>query len=452
VTFTTGQEHDAATLLAARELVAGLGGQQLADRVRDLVKANDTWRRRRCVNLIAAESPSSPMVRELLAAEVGTRASGGHIGAESRCFPGMRHIDEMEAVCIELLKDLFRAGFADQRLMGGMAGCTVAYAALASPGDVMMSVPLSAGGDSSGRADGPAGVRGLRIHDIPFDLPEFTVDLDAFRRAAERLRPALVSINQATTLFPLPVAEMAKIVADLGGRLYFDGAHQAGLIAGGCYPNPLAEGADLLSGSGGKTFSGPQSGIIAWNDERLSRPVVETIFPVLTGSHQLNRVAALAVAAAEMSAFGSAYMSRVVANAQALAGALHRRGLPVAAEHRGYTQTHQVLVDVRQWGGGLAVAQQLERANIMVNKMLLPGEEDDPGGIRIGTTEVTRFGMTPADMVTIAGFVHRVIVEGSPAARVAGDVADFRAAFQDLEFCFPLSPEPGIPCREGQPA
>ena len=89
---------------------------------------------------------------------------------------------------------------------------------------------------------------------------------------------------------------------------------------------------------------------------------------MLTGSHQLNRVAALAVAAAEMRTYGAEYMSSVVANARALAKALHEPGRPVAAAQLGFTQTHQVLVDVRPWGGGLAVTQQLERANIMVNK------------------------------------------------------------------------------------
>jgi glycine hydroxymethyltransferase len=352
VTFTTGEQHDPASLLAAGKLIAELSGQQIAVRIRDLVYMNDSWRRRRCVNLIAAEAPTSPMVRALLASEVGNRASGGHIGPVSRCFPGTRYIDEIEAICIELLKDLFTARFADQRLMGGMDGCGVAYASLTGAGDAMMSVPMTAGGDSSGRMNGPASIRGLRIHDIPFDLSEFSVDLEAFRREAERLRPTLVSINQATTLFPLPVGPMKEIVAHWGGRVYFDGAHQAGLIAGGCYPNPLDEGADLLTGSGGKTFSGPQSGIIGWNDERLSQPIVETIFPVLTGSHQLNRVAAVAVAAAEMRTYGEEYMGRVVANAQALARALHERGMPVVAAHLGFTQTHQVLVDVRQWGGG----------------------------------------------------------------------------------------------------
>jgi glycine hydroxymethyltransferase len=450
MTFTTGERHDPGILRAAHDLVhGGLSSEQVVQQVYELTRQNEHWRGSQCVNLIAAESPTSPLVRALLAAEIGTRASGGHIGPLSRCFPGMRYLDQIEAICVELLKELFQAEFTDQRLMGGMAGCAVAYAALGEPGAVMMSLPLSAGGDSSGREDGPAGVRGMRIMDIPFDPAELTVDLDAFRLAAERLRPAVVSINQTTTLFPLPIQQLKEIIRPWGGRLYFDGAHEAGLIAGGCYPDPLAAGADILTGSAGKSFSGPQSGIIAWNDEALSMRIVEAIFPVLTGSHQFNRVAALAVAAAEMREFGPDYMRDVVANARSLAAALDERGFLVVGARRGYTATHQVLVDVRDCGGGLAAAQALERANIMVNKMLLPSgaeqAETVPGGIRIGTVEVTRLGLVAADMPVIAEFIHQVLVQGAEPSAVAAKVKEFRAGFTTLGYCFSASSRTRLP-------
>ncbi|HWL87630.1 MAG TPA: hypothetical protein VNO21_17620 [Polyangiaceae bacterium] len=436
MTFTVGDQHDPVILASARELIHVLDNAGLVARVQELVQSNRAWRGEQCVNLIAAESPTSLTVRALLASEIGTRASGGHIGALSRCFPGLRYADEIEAICVELLKDLFHARFADQRLMGGMAACAVAYGALGRPGEVMMSLSLSAGGDSSGREDGPAGVRGMRIHDIPFDPVELTVDLEKFRREAERLRPALISINQTTALFPLPIEAMMRIVAPWGGRLYFDAAHQAGLIAGGCYPNPLAAGATVITGSGGKTFSGPQSGLIMWNDEKLRDRITETIFPVLTGSHQLNRVAALAVASLEMREFGARYMQQVVTNARALASALYVRGLQVVGAHRGFTDTHQVLVDVRAHGGGLAVSQALEQANIMVNKMLLPGEADEPGGVRLGTVEVTRLGMGDGEMTAIADLIHRVLVRHDDARKIADEVRGLRASLQKLHYCF----------------
>ncbi len=440
MTFTKGDEHDPDVLAAAGARVATSAPAELAARVEALVADNAAWRGRRCLNLVAAESPTSPAVRTLLSAEVGTRASGGHIGSATRCFPGLGVVDEIEALCIELLKRAFGARHADHRLLGGMAGCMVAVTALAEPGDVLMSLPVPLGGDSSGRLDGPPGARGLRVVDLPCTPDGLDVDLDAFRVAAERHRPRVVSLNQAMTLFPLPVRRLKEVVAGWGGRVYFDGAHQAGLIAGGVYPNPLAEGADLLTGSAGKTFSGPQSGLVVWDDDRLSRPVTTTIFPTLTGSHQINRVAALAVATAEQLEYGGAYMRQTVANAVALGAALRDAGFTVFAADRGFTTTHQLLVDVRGLGPGIEVAQALERADIMVNKMLLPSDPDgpdaEPSGIRLGTVEVTRLGLRERHMAVVAGLMRRVLLDREPPEAVRREVADFRAGFDRLYYCF----------------
>ena len=122
-----------------------------------------------------------------------------------------------------------------------------------------------------------------------------------------------------------------------------DGAHQLGLIGGGQFQDPLREGACVMTGSAGKTFSGPQSGIIVWNDPELSVPITDAIFPTLAATHQVNRVAALAAAAAEFLAFGKDYMAQIAANAQALGKALHERGIRVLGDHKGYTRTHQVI-------------------------------------------------------------------------------------------------------------
>ncbi|HUS14505.1 MAG TPA: serine hydroxymethyltransferase, partial [Chloroflexia bacterium] len=208
----------------------------------------------------------------------------------------------------------------------------------------------------------------------------------------------------------------------------------------GQFQDPLREGAAVLTGSGGKTFSGPQSGILVWDDPALTAPLTHAVFPVLAATHQVNRVAALAVAAAEMVAFGAAYMGQIVRNAQTLGAALTARGIPVLGAHKGFTRTHQVIADVRRWGGGLGVAQQLAQANIITNKNLIPGDApgdwDRPSGLRLGTTELTRLGLGEADMTTVAEFMARVLIAGEPAERVAADVTAFRAAYQTLYYCF----------------
>jgi glycine hydroxymethyltransferase len=290
-------------------------------------------------------------------------------------------------------------------------------------------------------------VRGLKIVDISFDPIELVVDLDLFRKVAPLVRPKLVALGASMTLFPFPLQAMQEVIAEWGGRLFFDGAHQLGLVAGGQFQDPLREGAVVMTGSAGKTFSGPQSGIIVWDDPALAEPITHAIFPVLAATHQVNRVAALAASAAEMLAFGREYMAQIVRNAQALGAALDRRGIPMLGAHKGYTTTHQVIADVRQFGGGLHVAQQLARANIITNKNLIPADSpedwDRPGGLRMGTIEITRLGMGEAEMETIAEFIARILVERVEREAARDEVVAFRQPYQTLYYCF----ENGLPTQ-----
>ena len=449
--MTAGQfeVHDAEVLARTRRLLDGcndfesMGAELLA-----AVERNAQWRGAQCINLLAPEAPTSPTVRRLLSAEVGTRAAEGHIGQLQRWFTGTKHIDEIEALTVELLKKLYDANYADHRLCASMIGNAVVYTALTEPGDIIMSIAQPFGGHSSNRPDGPAGARGLKIVDVPFDDRELEVDVDAFRTVARAVRPKLVALGLSMALFPFPLKEMKAIVAEWGGRLFFDGAHQLGLVAGGQYQDPLREGADVMTGSAGKTFSGPQSGIMIWNDAALTEPLTHAVFPVWAATHQVNRVAALGYAAAELLAFGKTYMTQIVANARALARALHERGIPCLAPHKGFTRSHQAIADVSKWGGGYAAANRLQGANIIVNKNLIPGDRpedwDKPSGIRIGTIEVTRLGMGQPDMGTIADFIHDVLVKGEKPEAVLPRVVEFRRSFQTLYYCFEHGLPPGL--------
>jgi glycine hydroxymethyltransferase len=433
--------HDPDILAQARGVLnACESGQEMQEAVIAAVKRNERWRGEQCLNLLAPEAPTSPTVRALLSAEVGTRAAEGHIGSVNRWFAGTQHIDEIEALCVELLKRVFRARYADHRLVASMIGNLTVYTALTDPGDVIMSIAQPFGSHSSNRLDGPAGVRGLKIVDVPMDPTELAVDLDVFRKTAPLVRPTLVALGASMTLFPFPLHEMSELIADWGGKIFFDGAHQIGLIAGGQFQDPLREGAVVMTGSAGKTFSGPQSGIIVWDDPHLTPALTHAIFPVLAATHQVNRVAALAVAAAEMLEFGPTYMAQIVRNAQALGAALAQRGIPVLGAHKGYTRTHQVIADVQAFGGGLDVAHRLARANMVTNKNLLPSDTpeawDRPGGLRMGTIEVTRLGMHEPEMAMIAEFMARVLVEQESPEAVIEDVIAFRQSYQTLYYNF----------------
>ncbi len=440
--------HDPEALAAARAVLdAAANARAMGEAVKAAVERNAAFRGAQCINLLAPEAPTSPGVRALLASEIGTRAAEGHIGRVNRWFAGTTHIDELEALCVELLKRYFRCNYADHRLCASMIGNAVVYTALSEPGDIIMSAAQPVGGHSSNRSDGPAGAMGRKIVDIPFDARELVVDMDAFRKAAPLVRPKLTALGLSMTLFPQPVAEMKRVVAEWGGRLFFDAAHQLGLIGGRQFQDPLAEGADIMTGSAGKTFSGPQSGIILWDDPELARPVTTAIFPVWAATHQVNRVAALALATAEAIAYGEAFMAAIVQNAQALARALDARGLPMLGAHKGYTTTHQTIADARRFGRGLDAARRLERANIIVNKNLIPDDKpedwDFPGGLRMGTIEITRLGMGVGEMETIAGLIARVLVEGEAPEDVRKDALALRSGFQTLYYCFENGLPPG---------
>jgi glycine hydroxymethyltransferase len=215
--------HDRELLAKARAMLDDAASpQRMADLVLAAVRKNEEWRGKRCLNLLAPEAPTSPTVRRLLAAEIGTRAAEGHIGRVNRWFAGTQYIDEVESLCVELLKRTFRCRYADYRLMGSMLGNLAVYQALTRPGDTIMSVPQPFGGHSSNRLDGPAGLRGLNIVDIPFDPVELEIDVDAFARTARRVKPKLAAVGMSMTLFPLPVREMSAVIAEWGGKFFYD--------------------------------------------------------------------------------------------------------------------------------------------------------------------------------------------------------------------------------------
>lgn len=433
--------HDKNVLATARDIIDSSPSLRLVQQeVVNAVKRNAIWRGEECLNLLAPEAPTSPVVRSLLSSEIGTRAAEGHIGAVQRWFVGTRYIDEVESLCVELLKKVFNTNYADHRLIASMLGNLTVYTALTKPGDTIMSIPQPTGGHSANRVNGPAGIRGLNIVDIPLDPVSLEVDLDQFKNIAQREKPSLVALGASMTLFPFPIKQISDIIAPWGGKVFFDGAHQLGLIGGGQFQDPLREGAVVMTGSAGKTFSGPQSGIIVWNDPELTAPIADTIFPTIAATHQVNRVAALAAAAAEFLAFGKEYMAGIVSNAQSLGQALHDRGITVLGEDRGFTRTHQVILDVSKYGNGLDVARALEQANIITNKNLIPGDQpedwDRPSGLRIGTTEVTRFGMGSAEMSVIADLIVDVLEQRKPVDAVKKQVTELRKAFPNLQYCF----------------
>jgi glycine hydroxymethyltransferase len=186
-----------------------------------------------------------------------------------------------------------------------------------------------------------------------------------------------------------------------------------------------------------KSFGGPPAGLVLTDDAELAQRLDRIAYPGLTANFDLGKTAALIVAALDLKQHGPAYAAACIANAQALAEALAARGVPVhGAAGRGFTASHHVALPAHRWGGGTRASRQLEPANILASGIGLPLPEvaGDFNAVRLGTQEVTRWGLTPAEMPAVAGLMARVLVDGEAPGRVQPDVMALRGGFQSLHF------------------
>jgi glycine hydroxymethyltransferase len=202
-----------------------------------------------------------------------------------------------------------------------------------------------------------------------------------------------------------------------------------GLIAGGQFQDPFAEGADVLAGSTHKTISGPQRGIVATNDEELSKKIDAVIGAscFLQSNFHPATLVALGVALAEVKQFGRAFAVQIIKNAQALAKALDEEGIPVLGSKHGYTQSHQVILKTEFFGcrRAVEVKDKLEEVGIISDKVP-----------RFGVQEITRLGMKEAEMKQIAVLIADAIQERRPPQEIRKDVRDLAAAHQKIHFSF----------------
>lgn len=423
--------------------------KKLYDTVFDLIEKHDNWMSK-TINLIASENISSPAVRSAIVCDFRDRYAEGWPG--ERVYAGCKYIDEVELICIDLAKKLFNAEFADVRPVSGVVANLMMYTATMSPGDRMMALSIAHGGHISHarrNLGGTAGaVRGHKVRNWIFDEKEFNIDVDASIKEIRKLQESgqeikFLLFGGSVFPFPHPVKEFREIADEYEMRIGYDSAHVSGLIAAGRFQDPLREGADIMTASTHKTMPGPQHGIVLAKEE-LAEAIKRAAFPGLMSNHHLHNVAGLAVVLAEMTEFGKDYSAQIIKNAKALAQALYERGWKVIAEHKGFTESHVVLVDISEspMKNGRTVEEQLERANIIINRNLLPWDKKmgrdykTPGGIRLGTSEITRLGMKESEMNAIAEFMDRVVMKGESVEEVAKDVAEFRKEYQKVHFAF----------------
>ena len=338
-------------------------------------------------------------------------------------------------IAAELAAEVFQARYAEHRVFSGAMANLYAFMALTKPGDAIIAPPPAVGGHVTHHKAGCAGLYGLVSHPAPTDADGYTVDLDGLRDLARHVRPKLITIGGSLNLFPHPVREVRAIADEVGAKVLFDAAHQCGIIAGRQWANPLAEGAHVMTMSTYKSLGGPAGGLIVTDHADIAEALDHIAFPGMTANFDAGRIAALALTLLDWRVHGAAYAGKMVAVARALAGALAAEGIPVFTTPRGATASHQFAVEAAAFGGGRTASKTLRKAGFLACGIGLPRPDvdGDLNGLRVGTPELVRRGVTEADAPELARLIAAGLRANDPST-LAAEVAALRARFQGLHY------------------
>ena len=413
---------------------AAADADALDARITRLVRENRAIHEELCINLNPATNVMNPRAEALLASGLGTRVSLGYPGDKYEM--GLEAIEQIEIIAAELAAEIFRAQFAEIRVHSGAMANLYAFMATCSPGDRIIVPPAQIGGHVTHHSLGAAGLYRLEIHDAPVDASGYTVDVHSLRAMALSLRPRLITVGGSLNLFPHPVRAVRAIADEVEAAVLFDAAHLSGMIAGGLWPNPLTEGAHLMTMSTYKSLGGPPAGLILTNEPALAERIDQIAYPGLTANFDVAKSAALAITLLDWREFGHGYAQSMRDCARALAQSLIDADAPVFAADRGGTTSHQLALEAARYGGGQTAAKLLRRANLLTCGIGLPGREveGDLNGLRLGTPEIVRWGMSAADMPELGALIAGVLAGKASPEDLAPAVTELRRRFNVLRY------------------
>ena len=446
------------------------GGDRTGKALSLLHKAieNHVWRQEQCVNLIPSENTPSRAVRLLSGSDPACRyAEHKKILAfyekEVFYYQGTKFIDQVERMLAEEMRAYFGCTEVETRTLSGQMSNMAVFSALmdwknrfdrkneAKRLGYVMNNHIIKGGHLSAQPMGalhdyiaidpvtekPAVVNFPVCRDNPYKM-----DVEETKKLIDRYRPELIIFGKSMVLHKEPVAEIRRFVDEqrIPTTIMYDMAHVLGLI-GDHFQNPFQEGAEIVTGSTHKTFFGPQRGFIGVNykEEDLKYGLWKTIesrtFPGSVSNHHLGTQLGMLMAAYEMNQFRDAYQSAIIRNAKSFARSLKSYGLDVVGDPAiDYTETHQVIVSVG-YGEGAEIAERLEQNNVIVNYQATPDEEGftASGALRMGVSEMTRFGFEEKDFDQLASLMADCILRGR---EIKADVERLRAGHTEMRYCF----------------
>ena len=429
---------------------------------------NHTWRQKECINLIPSEMSQSYLSRLLSISDPVNRYAEhkelkAFFGEDVFYYQGTEFIREVENLVNKEFQTFLGCQNIESRVISGQMANTAFFSALVDflnrtdrkkeqrrlrkiinnhiiKGGHLSAQPMGALRDFVARD--PKTEKAAVINFPVLKDNPYKIDIHACKAIIKEHQPELVILGKSMIIHKEPVAEIRALVDEFapGCLVMYDMAHVLGLY-GPHFQEPLKEGAHIVTGSTHKTYFGTQRGVIAsdFNEDELEYGLWEAIqrrtFPGSVSNHHLGTMTGLLFSAYEMNHFKEDYQKAVISNAKAFAGALKEQGLSVAGDPDiSFTDTHQVILNVG-YGKGAKTARELEENNIIVNYQATPVEEGftASGALRMGVSEMTRFGMKEKDFQELAGLMADLINNGST---IKEEIIKFRKSFVDMQFCF----------------
>lgn len=364
------------------------------------------------IQLIPSENYTSQEVMDAVGSCLMNKYSEGY--PYKRYYEGNEFIDEIESLAIEEAKKLFGVPHANVQPYSGSPANAAIEMALMEPGDTFLGLQLSSGGHlTHGHPKVTFGGKFFRSLQFGLDA-NARIDMKALRELALKEKPKLIIIGNTAYPFELHFDKFAEIADEVGAWLVADISHVAGMVVAGEHPDPVPY-AHVVMTTTHKTLRGPRGGLILVTEKGLARDpeladkIDRAVFPGMQGGPHNNTTAGMAVAfeVAQTSEFKQ-YAKQIRANARALAAALQEQGLSLVG---GGTETHLMILDLKEWGGGTQLAYAMAQAGLYANKNTVPNEPHSPfypSGVRLGTPSVTSRGMKEEQMVQLATWIAEI--------------------------------------------